>query len=331
MAADPVLTVVFADSTAYGWLPPANAEGAATVMQGNRCSSIVCGGSLIKPGWTSVNIVDQFMQDWMLADGLEHVASGAEVEIVVVPARDAVPGRHYRMLEAARQGYGIRERGPTILATAKAFYGAESRSLHFDAATAADAMEAVVAAAVAAAAAGRAERRSARPANERAAERRSAGDAWVAVVVCAGWNCNEQENLAEAFLLREMQDAVDWAELAQVLSAHSEHRFPWLQTAPRLPIVPAVLLQTDQEDYPASSANTRTFAPQLRRLFVADEEVHQDLHQVGGVPLAALCASFHQGSHRADLWRYTRLHYAGGNYLDMKMAAALGGHLAGRL
>eukprot|EP00435_Cladocopium_sp_Y103_P061600 s556_g23.t1 len=320
MASDPWATILLSDSTGYGWLPSARTDGADLVCRGTCFASIVCGGSLVKNGRKPVNIVDQLMREWMLKGGVEIANSDVEVALAVVPAEDSVPERKYQALQAARAGFGIREAGPSTMATAAEAYGEGKKPIHFTRDKAAAAMEAVVAAAVIAAGAGLAERRSARTALASAAERRSAADRWIAVVVCAGWNCNEHENLAEAFLLREMQAAVEWGELVQVLSAHSQHRMPWVQIAPRLLPVPALLLQTNREDHEGSRENMRTFAGQLERRFIADEECQQDLQQLGGAPLLARSASFQRGSHRADLWRYTRLHRTGGHYLDIKMA-----------
>eukprot|EP00435_Cladocopium_sp_Y103_P035754 s3156_g9.t1 len=320
MVGDPYATVLLADSTAYGWLPTASLEGGDMVTRPKCFASIVCGGSLVKPGRKPVTILDQFMSDWILTGGVEAANPHMEVGLAIIPAGDSVPGRQYQALEAARAGYGIREAGPSIMRMAGPAYGQGRKALHFLRAEADAAMEAVLVAAVAAAAAGVAERRSASSARASAAEGRSVADPWIAVVVCAGWNCNEHENLAEAFLLKEMQAAGDWGELVQVWSAHSKHRLPWARVAPRLPPVPAVLLQTNREDHEGSRENMQAFASQLERHFVPDDACQQDLQQLGGAPLLARSASFQRGSHRADLWRYARLHRTGGNYLDIKMA-----------
>lgn len=39
--------------------------------------------------------------------------------------------------------------------------------------------------------------------------------------------------------------------------------------------------------------------------------------RLGGAPLLARCESYQRASHRADMWRYVRLHRVGGYYLDI--------------
>ena len=101
----------------------------------------------------------------------------------------------------------------------------------------------------------RAERRSAGAEGAPASERRSTGGsgAWVAVVICAGWNCNEVENFQEAFVVKQLCETQSWSEFLWACSAHSSKKRAWAKTAQALDLAPPKLFQTNREDHPQSS------------------------------------------------------------------------------
>ena len=143
---------------------------------------------------------------------------------------------------------------------------------------------------------------------------------WMAVVVCAGWNCEAGENVAEAFLVREMQAAATWKDLLWILSAGSCWKLEWARTARALTAPPAVVLQTNKADHEASRANMEQLPSGLERIFVDDAGCREDLQKFGGLVVVDVAMSWSRFSHRADLWRYVRLWQEGGSYVDIKMA-----------
>ena len=58
----------------------------------------------------------------------------------------------------------------------------------------------------------------------------------------------------------------------------------------------------------------------FERTFVSDAVCRDDVLRLGGQPLLGRYESWQRFSHRADLWRYIRMHEAGGSYIDIKMA-----------
>ena len=201
-------------------------------------------------------------------------------------------------------------------------YGGAKKALHFLPACASESMERVVEAARAELEVRRAERRSAGAEGAPASERRSTGGSgtWVAVVICAGWNCNEVENLQEAFVVKQLCETQTWSEFLWACSAHSSKKRAWAKTAQALDLAPPKLFQTNREDHPQAAANKAQFAQGLERHFVGDAECVEDIKSLGGSALLARYESFQQPAHRADLWRYIRLWKEGGSYLDIKMA-----------
>ena len=121
-------------------------------------------------------------------------------------ARDSVQGARYEALGDAWLACGVPELSKSILEIVPGAYGEAKKALHFLPACASESMERVVEAARAELEVRRAERRSAGAEGAPASERRSTGGsgAWVAVVICAGWNCNEVENLQEAFVVKQL-------------------------------------------------------------------------------------------------------------------------------
>ena len=320
------LTVVLVDSTGYGWLPGQKLGDAA--MDFRKCggvetvASIVSGGSIVKAGKKDgTNILDQFMQ-WVLDGGEETHGGDVEVEVGVVPARDSVQGARYEALGVARLACGVPELSKSILEIVPGAYGGSKKALHFLPACASESMERVVEAARAELEVRRAERRSAGAEGAPASERRSTGGsgAWVAVVICAGWNCNEVENLQEAFVVKQLCETQTWSEFLWACSAHSSKKRAWAKTAQALDLAPPKLFQTNREDHPQAAANKAQFAQGLERHFVGDAECVDDIKSLGGSALLARYESFQQPAHRADLSRYIRLWKEGGSYLDIKMA-----------
>ena len=245
-----------------------------------------------------------------------------EVEVGVVPARDSVQGARYEALGVARLACGVPELSKSILEIVPGAYGGAKKALHFLPACASESMERVVEAARAELEVRRAERRSAGAEGAPASERRSTGGsgAWVAVVICAGWNCNEVENLQEAFVVKQLCETQTWSEFLWACSAHSSKKRAWAKTAQALDLAPPKLFQTNREDHPQAAANKAQFAQGLERHFVGDAECVEDVKSLGGSALLARYESFQQPAHRADLWRYIRLWKEGGSYLDIKMA-----------
>ncbi|CAK9013330.1 unnamed protein product [Durusdinium trenchii] len=285
-------------------------------------ASIVSGGSIVKAGKKDgTNILDQFMQ-WVLDGGEETHGGDVEVEVGVVPARDSVQGARYEALGVARLACGVPELSKSILEIVPGAYGGAKKALHFLPACASESMERVVEAARAELEVRRAERRSAGAEGAPASERRSTGGsgAWVAVVICAGWNCNEVENLQEAFVVKQLCETQTWSEFLWACSAHSSKKRAWAKTAQALDLAPPKLFQTNREDHPQAAANKAQFAQGLERHFVGDAECVEDIKSLGGSALLARYESFQQPAHRADLGRYIRLWKEGGSYLDIKMA-----------
>ncbi|CAK9012905.1 unnamed protein product [Durusdinium trenchii] len=285
-------------------------------------ASIVSGGSIVKAGKKDgTNILDQFMQ-WVLDGGEETHGGDVEVEVGVVPARDSVQGARYEALGVARLACGVPELSKSILEIVPDAYGGAKKALHFLPACASESMERVVEAARAELEVRRAERRSAGAEGAPASERRSTGGsgAWVAVVICAGWNCNEVENLQEAFVVKQLCETQTWSEFLWACSAHSSKKRAWAKTAQALDLAPPKLFQTNREDHPQAAANKAQFAQGLERHFVGDAECVEDIKSLGGSALLARYESFQQPAHRADLGRYIRLWKEGGSYLDIKMA-----------
>ena len=319
------LTVVLVDSTGYGWLPGQKLGDAA--MDFRKCggvetvASIVSGGSIVKPGKKDgTNILDQFMQ-WVLDGGEETHGGDVEVEVGVVPARDSVRGARYEALAAGMWRAGVEQEH---LGDVPGAYGEAKKALHFLPACASESMERVVEAARAELEVRRAERRSAGAEGAPASERRSTGGsgAWVAVVICAGWNCSEVENLQEAFVVKQLCETQTWSEFLWACSAHSSKKRAWAKTAQALDLAPPKLFQTNREDRPQAAANKAQFTQGLERHFVGDAECVADIQSLGGSALLARYESFQQPAHRADLWRYIRLWKEGGSYLDQDGVAA---------
>ena len=60
------------------------------------------------------------------------------------------------------------------------------------------------------------------------------GATWVAVVICAGWNCREQQVLAENFVAADLCHATSWQEFARCMNGHSSVRLPFAEVAESL-------------------------------------------------------------------------------------------------
>ena len=297
MASAPTFTLVLSDSTGYGWLPGGNLGGTALVVRDETKLGILPGG--------------------LEAFHAEHAA-----QVGIIPARESVPGREYEGLQLARKCFGVPETPRTILSLVGKAYANRKDQLHFSNTEAPGAMDTLVTATLEDMRAQRGVAATAehRSAQDSAAEHGSAAnDPWIAVVVCAGWNCTEKEILAENFVAARLARSRTWAEVVQVLSAHAAVKLPWTQVAPSLKAAPKILWQTCYADYPESARMMQEFAPSLRRDFVDDPSCEAEVLAVGGEALLARYRSWTQASHRADLWRYLRLHAQGGYYMDIKM------------
>ena len=324
MASAPTFTLVLSDSTGYGWLPGGNLGGTALVVRDETklVAAVVCSGSLVKPGTAGPCALDVVMEQWILPGGLEAFHAEHAVQVGIVPARESVPGRAYEGLQLARKCFGVPETPRTILNLVGKAYGNAKDQLHFKRSEASGAMDTLVTATLEDMRAQRevaatAEHRSAQ---DSAAEHRSAAnDPWIAVVVCAGWNCTEKEILAESFVAARLASSRTWAEVVRVLSAHAAVKLPWTQVAPSLKAAPKILWQTCYADYPESARMMQEFASGLRRVFVDDPSCEAEVLALGGDALLARYRNWTQASHRADLWRYLRLHAQGGYYMDIKM------------
>eukprot|EP00438_Fugacium_kawagutii_P029105 Skav231974 [mRNA] locus=scaffold1566:9251:10885:+ [translate_table: standard] len=337
MARAPQLVILLADSTAYGLLPGGSCRGSALIHERRQnthlLASIACGGALMKKGQgKKLTIVEQFMREYALTDGVNAMLPGTKLEVAIVAARDSVPGYQYDSLMAARESFGVPETTRSIREMAPQAYGDKRKMLHFLEQHARQGIFDVVDGAV----------------NELMQHRSHTAMAehcsalqdtnWVAVVVCAGWNCkNEEEVMAECFLESRLAKCQDWMEFMEarrnnfqikmkyrcgyvvVLSAHCALKLPWNVTAMRLRLPPATLLQTHFSDHDGAKRNKEIYANGLSRIFVDDEACVRDLRELGGSVLLAKHHSFQRGAHRADLWRYVRLFRDGGNYLDIKM------------
>ena len=302
MATKPTLTVVLSDSTGYGWLADRQRGAALVVRSAGTVAAIVCGGSLVQPpGPNQQSILDVFFGDWVLLGGVEAVAPETEVAVAVVPARHSVPGRDYEGLAVARAAFRIKETTQPILVTTPAAYG-QKKALHFMPQVASEAFESVVNVAV-----------------TELEQQCHRVRPWVAVVVCAGWNCGEATLLRESYLVAQMGACQRWLELLCVMSAQSACRLPWTTVAKTLGPAPLKLFQTNKEDHDGARRNMATYAPDLQRIFVDDPGCRADLVDLGGEALVAKSLSWSRMSHRADLWRYVRLAKEGGSYLDIKM------------
>lgn len=121
------------------------------------------------------------------------------------------------------------------------------------------------------------------------------------MVICAGWNCNEVENLQEAFVVKQLCETQTWSEFLWACSAHSSKKRAWAKTAQALDLAPPKLFQTNREDHPQAAANKAQFAQGLERHFVGDAECVEDIKSLGGSALLARYESFQQPAHRADL------------------------------
>eukprot|EP00435_Cladocopium_sp_Y103_P074850 s63_g51.t1 len=324
MASEPEFTLVLSDSTGYGWLPGKALGGTALVVREeiNGVAAVVCSGSLVKAGTAGPCALDVIMKDWVLQGAVTAFAAERAVEVGIIPARESVPRREYEALKLARTSFQVPETPRPILSLVGEAYGRAQRPLHFVRAEAEAAMDTLVKATVEdmktmrKAAAG-AEHRSA-PGS--AAEHRSAADGrWIAVVVCAGWNCVEKEVLAEAFVAARLARCRAWAETLQVLSAHATVKLPWRTVAPCLKEAPKTLWQTCNQDHAESKRTMGEFAAGLRREFVDDGACEADVVGLGGQVLLAKYLSWTKPAHRADLWRYIRLCQQGGYYMDIKM------------
>ena len=324
MASAPTFTLVLSDSTGYGWLPGGNLGGTALVVRDETklVAAVVCSGSLTKPGTAGPCALDVVMEQWILPGGLEAFHAEHAAQVGIIPARESVPGREYEGLQLARKCFGVPETPRTILSLVGKAYANRKDQLRFSNTEAPGAMDTLVTATLEDMRAQRGVAATAehRSAQDSAAEHRSAAnDPWIAVVVCAGWNCTEKEILAENFVAARLARSRTWAEVVQVLSAHAAVKLPWTQVAPSLKAAPKILWQTCYADYPESARMMQEFAPSLRRDFVDDPSCEAEVLAVGGEALLARYRSWTQASHRADLWRYLRLHAQGGYYMDIKM------------
>ena len=72
------------------------------------------------------------------------------------------------------------------------------------------------------------------------------GATWLAVVICAGWNCREQQVLAENFVAAELCHATNWQEFARCMNGHSSVRRPFAEVAESLGRPTMQLWQTKQ-------------------------------------------------------------------------------------
>jgi hypothetical protein len=280
---------------------------------------VVCGGSLIKKGLAGPCAVDVLMKEWVLPGGATAFVEEQELEVGVVPAASSVPGREYDALKTARAGFGVEETNTTILAVVGNAYGAKAKPLHFVQAEAARAMDAVLHATIKDLVA----RRAARQERDMTAEPRSAGaeqrSAQWPVIICAGWNCQEKEVLAEAYVAAKLSKCLQWREFVQTLSAHATCRLPWQKIAPYLSLAPARLVQTNSEDHTKAKENMTEFAAFLVRSFADDAVCRSEICQLGGAVLLQKYLRIARASHRADMWRYIHLFKHGGFYLDIKM------------
>jgi len=325
----PEFALVLADSTAYGWLEGSTFGGTELVhreavagaeQRSALVAAVVCGGSLIKKGLAGPCAVDVLMKDWVLQGGATAFAGEQELEVGVVPAASSVPGREYEGLKTARSGFGVEETNTTILAVVGNAYGAKAKPLHFVQAEAARAMDAVLHATIKDLVA----RRAARQERDMTAEPRSAGAEqrsaqWLPVIICAGWNCQEKEVLAEAYVAAKLSKCLQWREFVQTLSAHATCRLPWQKIAPYLSLAPARLVQTNSEDHTKAKENMTEFAAFLVRSFADDAVCRSEICQLGGAVLLQKYLRIARASHRADMWRYIHLFKHGGFYLDIKM------------
>ena len=297
----PEFALVLADSTAYGWLEGSTLGGTALVHReavGGAderlplVAAVVCGGSLIKKGSAGPCAVDVLMKEWVLPGGATAFVEEQELEVGVVPAASSVPGREYDALKTARAGFGVEETNTTILAVVGNAYGAKAKPLHFVQAEAARAMDAVLHATIKDLVA----RRAARQERDMTAEPRSAGAEqrsaqWLPVIICAGWNCQEKEVLAEAYVAAKLSKCLQWREFVQTLSAHATCRLPWQKIAPYLSLAPARLVQTNSEDHTKAKENMTEFAAFLVRSFADDAVCRSEICQLGRRGVAAEISS----------------------------------------
>lgn len=307
-ASAPEFVVVLSDSTAYGWLGANTPEGQDFVVRNNRklFAAVCCGGAVLKPGkgGPGAKSAATLTMEWLLGGASALVPAKTPLVCRAIPARRSVPQREYVALEKARSDFGVLETATPILDVEAASY--YKRQLHFKADVAAAAMERIVQLAV--------QEASAAVGGPPAAT-------WIAVVVCAGWNCQPGQILSECHCVADLTRSTTWDQFLGALNRHSPLRFPYVESLRWLGEQVWQLLQTNKQDHGEAEVNQRTFGGELfERKFVGDQECIADVRGLGGDSAEQHYLSFSKASHRSDLWRYIRLVRDGGSYMDIKMA-----------